>query len=590
MQHLDQITTVYELIEQAAAVGGDSTAITFLEAITPEIRDSRTSYTELLAAVNRSARLARSHLDDRSGVVSLLLPNIPQTQAILWGAESVAIANPVNPLLSETALAGLLATAGTEVIFALGPNPVIDIWEKVQAVAPKLPRLKQIYSVVFPDPGGTRPHYDQAVLEQDAGGLPDAWRPRPDDVAAYFHTGGTTGIPKLALHTHKNQVTTGCNRARYSGNAAGDVVINGLPLFHVAGSTVSSLGTLAAIGNMLLPTLGGFRNPEVISHCWRLVEHYRIAFTGGIPTSVAAMMQVPVGDADISSLKMVAAGGSPVPLSLIDAVQAVTGLPIHQMYGMTETAGLITVPNAAVTPVRGSVGWVPPVTEIRIDGAAGQPGEVGEIYVRGPQVFGGYLGSQPSPLDARGWLHSGDLGYLDKHGHLFLTGRAKDLIIRSGHNIDPAVIEHCAEQHPAVSLAAAVGKPDAYAGELPVLYVQLNSDRQVDADTLQAFIAERIEEPPACPKQVTIMEALPVTAVGKIHKPSLRAMAAESAVLENLRRDFPDLELSAAGDQTERGELRVTVTVPLASLEAVAAAAEAVATRMNLLVTAVVAS
>ncbi len=584
MHHLEGITTIYALLERLAAAFERQPALTFVQRITPQIRDSRTSYAELLAAVNRSARLVRSHLRDRHGVASLLLPNIPQTQAILWGTESVAIANPINPLLSEEALAGLLERAGSEVVFALGPNPNSDIWEKVQAVAARLPQLKQIYSVVFPDPSGEHPHYEQAVAAFDAQPLPQDWRPQAQDIAAYFHTGGTTGIPKLAPHTHLSQVLTGCHRARYSGMAPGDTTLNGLPLFHVAGSTVSSLGSLAAGGNMLLPTAGGFRNPEVIAHCWRLVEHYRISQAGGIPTSLAAMLQVPVGDADISSLKMIATGGAPLPPAIIDAAAEITGLDIHQMYGMTETAGLITVPNAALAPVRGSAGWLPPVTEIRVDGSDGRPGQVGEICVRGPQVFGGYIGDIDSPLDAQGWLHTGDLGYLDGDGNLFLTGRAKDLIIRSGHNIDPAAIEHCAEQHPAVAMAAAVGRPDAYAGELPVVYVQLRAGRQVEQQALLDFIAGRIEEPPACPKQVTVLDAMPLTAVGKIHKPTLRAMAAEEVVVSELRALFPDVALSAQSGQNPRGELCVTISAPAPLAEPVSAAAQKLGAALQVLI------
>ena len=165
------------------------------------------------------------------------------------------------------------------------------------------------------------------------------------------------------------------------------------------------------------------------------------------------------------------------------------------------------------------------------------------------------------------------------------SGRAKDLIIRSGHNIDPAIIEHCAEQHPAVALAAAVGRPDAYAGELPVVYVQLHPGHEVDAATLQTFIAGRIAEPPANPKTVTILAELPLTAVGKIHKPSLRALAAESVLLERLREGFPDATLTARGQQSAAGGLEVTLTAPAELAAAVATAATELGAQLNLRVT-----
>ena len=198
-------------------------------------------------------------------------------------------------------------------------------------------------------------------------------------------------------------------------------------------------------------------------------------------------------------------------------------MELYQIYGMTECAGGIAMPNIARPTVPGCAGFVRAPIEVVIQGAQ-KPGDSGQLLVYGDVVFPGYLGVADSPLES-GWLHTGDLGHIDDAGYLFITGRAKDLIIRSGHNIDPALIENCLEQHPAVAMAAAVGRPDSYAGELPVAYVQLFEGQSVTTAELMEYAREHIAERPACPKAIEILPELPTTAVGKVHKPSLRGLA-----------------------------------------------------------------
>ena len=517
------ITTVYEAIENSAERFGDRTAIRFLHTLEPEPQDQSLNFREFFALVNQSARLLQSLMNNRRGVVSILAPNIPQNHALLWAAESVGIANPLNPLLNEDALYSLMSAAETDIIVALGPNPMSDIWEKAQAVSKRLPKQPKCVSLMI---DGGDLFYDQLVGQYDASPLSAEERPAENDIAAYFHTGGTTGVPKLAMHSHRNQIATA--RAYYQAvyNETRDVAINGLPLFHVAGAMVLGLGNLVCGGEQILPTAQGFRNPQVIARHWQLVEHYGVTVTGGIPTSVASMMEVPVGDADISSIRFMVSGGSPVPAPLVLEVREKTGLELHQIFGMTECAGAATMPNANAPAIAGAAGYIDPAVEIKID-------ERGEICLRGPQVFPGYLGIDDKPVDEDGWLHTGDLGHIDNN-YLFITGRAKDLIIRSGHNIDPAMIENCLDAHPSVTMSAAVGKPDHYAGELPVAFVQLHAGDTTSAETLREFAMANIAERPACPKEIFIVEEMPVTAVGKIHKPTLRELAARSLVEETL--------------------------------------------------------
>jgi len=286
-----------------------------------------------------------------------------------------------------------------------------------------------------------------------------------------------------------------------------------------------------------------------------LVEHYGITISGGIPTSVAAMLDVPVGSHDISSLRFMISGGAPVPAALCEQLRESTGLNLYQAYGMTEAAGVITLPNLQCPSIPGSAGHVSGAMQVRIDSS-------GEICVQGPTVFPGYLGQSESPLDD-GWLRTGDLGRLDDQGNLFITGRAKDLIIRSGHNIDPALIENCLESHPQVSLAAAVGMPDEYAGELPVVFVQLRQGGVASVDELRQYAFDNIAERPACPKQIFLVDKLPVTAVGKIIKHRLRELAAAYLYNERARQQCGD-ELEVEVNQLADGSLMVDLdSVPV---------------------------
>jgi fatty-acyl-CoA synthase len=361
--------------------------------------------------------------------------------------------------------------------------------------------------------------------------------------------------------SHNNHIVCALSRSKYSGLKAGEVMINGLPIFHVGGTTLNSLAMMAGGINIILPTIEGYRNTAVIQSFWRLVEHYSIASNVCVPASMAAILQVPVGDADISSLRLSASGGAVVPDVIADGVLKITGQPLLQIYAMTETSGLTALPSPHVEVVKGCAGWIPPEVEIRIGDGSMATGEVGEICIRSEAVFKGYLNQLENPIDEDGWLASGDLGYLDNDGRLFITGRSKDLIIRSGHNIDPVSIEACLEKHPAVALAAAVGMPDSYAGELPVAYVQLKEGQSVTPDTLLAFARKNTNERPACPKQIFILDALPLTAVGKIHKPTLRENVAKRVVEEAIAERFSTLTFGVSAKFDKSGEMMITVTV-----------------------------
>jgi fatty-acyl-CoA synthase len=251
-----------------------------------------------------------------------------------------------------------------------------------------------------------------------------------------------------------------------------------------------------------------------------------------------------------------------------------TGTHIHEILGMTEAGGLVALLPGAAAPAPGSVGWRLPYSEVVVrrltsDGSLGEPcapGEIGVLTVRGPHVTPGYRDpAQNAGLLRQGWLDSGDLAYADDEGHLFIAGRAKDLIIRSGHNIDPLTIEEALQAHPAVALAAAVGQPDRYAGELPVGYVSLKPGAAVSAEELQRFAEPRISERPAWPRQIFVVDALPVTSVGKIFKPQLRCDAVERLLGPQLVAAAGNAAVSVTASAGGKRGTTVVVRLPAAA-------------------------
>jgi fatty-acyl-CoA synthase len=236
-----------------------------------------------------------------------------------------------------------------------------------------------------------------------------------------------------------------------------------------------------------------------------------------------------------------ATGASICPPEIERRYLATWGGPcIQQLYGMTELAGAITHDVHGVKPRPESVGTRNPLVELAIL-AGGElhtgpwPSPVGELLTRGPQVFAGYVDpKQTEDAFDQDWLRTGDICRIDADGFVYIMGRAKDVIIRGGHNIDPRSIEDAALGFPGVALAAAVGRPDAYAGEVPMLFVSVQPGLTIDPLELADFVRDKILEPPARPRAVAVVAEMPVTPVGKIFKPKLREIAAGEAARELL--------------------------------------------------------
>ncbi|WP_108861413.1 AMP-binding protein [Ruegeria sp. Alg231-54] len=564
-------TSILDVFVNSAALTPVATAITMLMTGAPDEQPRRVSYEQLLRLIRQAANLF-AEIGGPAPGVAYMLPNLVETHATLWGAETAGYAVPINFLLQPDSVTELLKAADVKILVALGPHPQLDIWEKALAARAEIPELKLVRVAA---PGTPAEEYVidlvEALSVQPDDRLTFGPPRQGDDVAAYFHTGGTTGTPKLVAHTHRSQLVAGLGGAIMLGYQPDDVMTATFPLFHVAGTIASGICVFMAGAEQVIVTPSGMRNPVVIEGFWRLVADQKVTLVGGVPTAIGAVLQNPVGDHDISAVRAGITGASLLPPSVSRRFKEVTGATLHEVLGMTEASGLISIDPINGPGNAGSVGWSLPYTTTEVrklgsDGSLGavcDVGEIGVIAIEGEHVSPGYR--NPANNDgvySNGVLNSGDLGYKDAKGCLYVAGRSKDLIIRSGHNIDPVMIENAITTHPAVALAAAVGMPDAYAGELPICYVQLQQGADADLDDLKAHAEATIDERPAWPRVIEIINEIPLTSVGKIFKPSLRCNAAKMVVSKLLREEFdlPDADVSVFAGGT-RG-LRVDVKIP----------------------------
>ena len=539
------VQSTYEIFVNSAAAFGDKTALSFLPTADPAVEPIRWSYAQLLTGIRQTANLLYHLGVGPQDAVAVLLPGCLDYHLALWGGEAAGIVQPLNPMLTDEKIAAMMTLARAKVLIAYGAEGDVGYWSKAQRLMGMVPTLTTVLRVDPHDeaPGAAGPLpagvVDLAERHQHPGDhLVSGRHIAATDIAAYFHTGGTTGAPKLARHSHGAQVFTAWGCVQMQGITPEDVGINGYPLFHVAGVLPGSLAALSAGVETIIPTTGLFRNRQVIANYWRLVERYRCTYLSAVPTVLAALANVPLGGADISTLRYCRTGAAILAPELAARFERLFGLHIHESLGMTEMAGISTITPPGVRAPAGCVGWRLPYTQLRVVALDAQgnasdqdlpPGQPGMVLFQSPNLFSGFLDAADTAkaFTHDGWLATGDLGFVDDQGRLHLSGRSKDLIIRSGHNIDPKVIEDALGAHPAVQLCAAVGAPDAYAGELPVVYATLvpGAPAVTEAELL-AFTAERVDEAVARPRWVQVIESMPVTNVGKIYKPELRQRAA----------------------------------------------------------------
>lgn len=531
--------SVLAALEHSATLYPQRRALTYIASADPAVNATSWTYTRFMQDVRRAARLFQQLAGPGQPRVGMLLPAIPQAYFTLWGAEAVGMACPINYLLGEEHIAELINAANINILVALGPHPELDIWSRVARLRQLCPSLKHLVAAGGAEHAGNAADFDTLLAATSPDPVAPGQPSRAGDVVALFHTGGTTGQPKLAQHTHQNQLHVAWGAACMYGASEDDVMLNGFPLFHVAGSFVYGLSILLAGGEVVLPTLLGLRNAAFMKAYWTFVERHRVTLLASVPTVISTLLGTPQQGEDLSRVRCLLTGGSPLPTELADAFEERMKIGVRNILGMTECAGVIAIEPAAAPRSAGSVGLPLPFSSVEVGGedghALGSHAD-GILRVRGPNVGPGYTTAKNDEgvFMPGGWLVTGDIGHSTADGRIYVTGRAKDVIIRSSHNIDPAVIEEALLRHPAVLMAAAVGAPDDYAGEIPVAFVSLRPGHVADAAQLSEFAQRHIPERPAFPKAIHILHALPMTAIGKLYKPELRIMATRLVLQQKL--------------------------------------------------------
>ncbi|MDB6089183.1 MAG: AMP-dependent synthetase and ligase [Gammaproteobacteria bacterium] len=522
----------------------------------------RVSFGTLRDNIERTASLLRAHGLGRNDVIAILLPAVPALYWSVLGAMSAGIPFPVNWMLESEHVLHLLKEANAKAVIALGPTPGFKIWESIMSFIGQLPPGMPIWSV--PGPGGTLiAQNDLATHIAQQGNVAAASGIAGDDIAAYVHSGGTTGLPKIVKLSHNNMSYRHWALQLASKATLGEVILHDTPMFHIGGLAGRCLPPLASGASVLIPSVMGARDKRYIANYWKFVEKYRVTRLSGVPTTLATLAKSPPQGADLSSLRpYFITGSTAMPVAIRDQFELISGVRVLNSYGLTENTASVAIDPRDGIRKEGSSGIRLPYTKIRVvqmDDKGGtlrycDPGEIGMLQIQGPGVTPACVNPvhDRAARTADGWLITGDLGRIDNDGFLFVTGRAKDVIIRGGHNIDPALIEEALLKSPGVLHAAAVGKPDAYAGELPVAYVQLIPGSQTTASGLIAFVTEHIAERAAIPKEIFILDRIPMTDVGKPIKAALRRDVAE--------RTFRTVLSEAIGLSCESGSLQVSVT------------------------------
>ncbi|MFC5736962.1 acyl-CoA synthetase [Sinirhodobacter huangdaonensis] len=548
----DTAKTLYEFLTRTKERHGARPALSFQLFSDPQAPAQTLSWAALHARVTQAANLLRSLGVGEGDTVAYMLPNCLETAITLLGGATAGIVNPINPLLEAEQISAILRETKAKVLVTLKAFPKTDVAQKAaQAVkfAPNVQTVLEIdlnrylappksWIVPFLRPKvETRHHADIFDFNRECAKMPGDRLTFADStgdrVAAYFHTGGTTGMPKVAQHKYSGMIYNGWLGGTLLFDET-DVMICPLPLFHVFAAYPIMMSAIAAGSHVVMPTPAGYRGEGVFDNFWKLVERWQVTFLITVPTAISALMQRPV-NADISSLRTAISGSAALPVELYNRFREATGVEVCEGYGLTEATCLVAVNPPDGKKKVGSVGLPLPYTHVRILRRVNHEyiecgvDEVGEICVANPGVFEGSTYTEPDKnhdLFAEDrFLRTGDLGRLDADGYLWITGRAKDLIIRGGHNIDPAEIEEALLSHPAVAFAGAIGQPDSFAGELPCAYVELVAGAEVTEAEIMAHAKKHIHERAAIPKHIEIMPELPKTAVGKIFKPDLRKRA-----------------------------------------------------------------
>ena len=471
------------------------------------------SYGQLASRVRQLAGLLRARgvsLGDRVGFLGLNQPELLETMLAANALGAVFV--PLNFRLTAQELTFIIGDAGVHTL-------IVDA-ELAPVIEPVVADLPCRHWFCVEGDQGIFEALEPAITVAEP--ITDAVELGAHDTLLIMYTSGTTGLPKGAMLTHGNIIWNNVNASFAFGAKRTDVALTVAPLFHIGGLNVLTLTTLQ-MGNPLV-LMRNFEPGAVLEN----IERYRVTHMFGAPAMYLFMAQHPSFEtADLSSVEMFIVGAAPCPESLITLYGA-RGVQFCQGYGLTETApfGSFLGPDKSLDKL-GSAGLPSVLTELRIVDADNRPlppQERGEVCIRGPNIMKGYWNrpeATAAAIDNEGWFHSGDIGYLDDEGYLFICDRVKDMVISGGENVYPAEVESVLFEHPAISEVAVIGLPDDKWGEAVTAVAALNANHSLTLEELRAFADKKLARY-KLPLRLHLVEALPRNPAGKVLKFQLR--------------------------------------------------------------------
>ena len=531
---------LYETLAQTAARRRDHVAIDFL--------DYCLTYGELLEQVNRTAKGLQAIGVKKGSRVGLCLPNTPYSVICYYGVLRAGgtVVN-YNPLYVERELAFQIEDSKTEIMITMDlkilyskvevmlsqtPSlqkivvcPMADILPKIKSVLFRLLKKKELATI----PTDSRIIPFQTLVSH--AGTPDPVDIDLDkDIAVLQYTGGTTGQPKGAMLTQGNLSANVSQMQLWYGelDQTQEKVLGILPFFHVFAMTAVMNFAIASGAQMIL--LPRYELKQTLN----TIHKKKPTIFPAVPTIYASINQATnLSKFDLSTIRFCISGGAPLPLEVKETFERLTGCRLVEGYGLSETAPVATCNAMRDLNKPGSIGQVMPQTEISIHHI--EPphdpmpmGERGEVWIKGPQVMIGYLNRPEDNADSlrNGWFRTGDVGYVDSEGHFFLVDRLKDLILCSGYNVYPRMVEEAIYLHPSVAEVTVIGIDDEYRGQSPKAFVRLKEGQVIDESEMNAFLQDKLSKI-EMPSQIEFRPELPKTIIGKLSKKELVAEESE---------------------------------------------------------------
>ena len=533
---------VFAFLDEAALRFSENRCIDFLA--------RSYSYSEIAGLANKAAKGLRDLGVEKGTRVGLCLPNCPYAvifyHAVLKAGGTVV---NYNPLYVERELAQQVEDSGTRIMVTLDLRQLLP---KVSGVLTTtglqqvivcrmsdiLPPVKRIlFATLKRGESSTIPNDARYILFDDLtdnDGLVEPPSIDPDvDIAVLQYTGGTTGVPKGAMLTHGNLSANTAQLLGWVGDlkVGEERFIGVLPFFHVFGMTlVMNLGIAIGAELILVPRFD-------LKQLLKTIGRTRPTVLMGVPTIYSAIVAAPNRPSKVlSSIKYCVSGGAPLAAALRREFESLSGCDLVEGYGLTECSPVALCNPLGGTNKENSVGVPLPGTLVEIRDIEDRdrimsPGEKGEVCITGPQVMAGYW-RQPAETEGtliKGRLHTGDIGYMDEEGYVFLVDRLKDLILCGGYNVYPRTIEEAIMSHPSVAEVVVIGVPDAYRGETPKAFVKLADGRPLSESELKLYLRDRLS-PIEMPEWAEFRTELPKTMIGKLSK---KELVAEEAAKRN---------------------------------------------------------